>query len=72
MALAAHTSVARSALVATAEHVAGVATSSSVHLQGMVKQVLVATASHIVAAGAAQFWDAVAASQLSPCEATTP
>ena len=43
-ALAAHTSMARSTLVATGEHVAGVATSTSAHLQGMAEQALVVAA----------------------------
>ena len=43
-ALAAHTSMAHSALVATAEHVVGVATSASAHLQGTAEQALVVAA----------------------------
>ena len=71
-ALAAHTSMAQSALVATAEHMVGAATSSSAHLQGTVEQALVAMVSHIVAAGAAHLWDAVAANQPAPCEVANP
>ena len=41
--LVAHTSVARSALVATMEHVTSMATSSLAYLQGTVKQALVVT-----------------------------
>ena len=43
-ALATHTSMARSALVATAEHMVGVATSTSAHLQGTAEQALVVAA----------------------------
>ena len=43
-ALGAHTSMAHSALVATAENMAGVATSASAHLQGTVEQALVVVA----------------------------
>ena len=58
--------------MATAEHVAGVATSSSVHLQGTAEQALVAAASQVAAAGAAQLQDAMAACQLDSRRATTP
>ena len=71
-ALVAHTSTAQSILVATVEHVVGVATSSLAHLQGIVEQALVATVSHIAAAGAAYLWDAVAANKLAPCEVANP
>ena len=43
-ALAIYTSMARSALIATAEHVVGVATSTSGHLQGIAEQALVVVA----------------------------
>ena len=57
--------------MATAEHVAGVASSSSAHLQGTAEQALVAAAHHIAAAGAAQLQDAVVACQPDPRGAIT-
>ena len=60
--LAAHTSMARSTLVAITEHIAGVATSSSAHLHCMAEQSLVVVASHIMAASTTQLWVALAAS----------
>ena len=69
--LVAHTSAAQSALVATAEHVAGVASSSSAHLQGTAEQALVAAAHHVAADSAAQLRDAVVACQPDPRGAIT-
>ena len=57
--------------MATAEHVAGVASSSSAHLQGTAEQALVAAAHHVAAAGAAQLRDAVVACQPDPRGAIT-
>ena len=57
--------------MATAEHVAGVASSSSAHLQGTAEQALVAAAHHVVAASAAQLRDAVVACQPDPRGAIT-
>ena len=65
-AVLAHTTIARSALVATVEYVGGIATSSSVQLKGMVEQTLVAMGSQVVAIGAIRFQEAMAASQLAP------
>ena len=48
-AFAIHTSPARTALVATAEHVVGMATSSSTHLWGMAEQALVVVATLVAA-----------------------
>ena len=45
--------MAKSILVATVEHVVGMATSSLAHLLGMVEQSLVAMASQIAAIGMA-------------------
>ena len=58
--------------MATTEHVACVATSSSVHLHGTAEQALVAAASQVVAAGAVQLWDAIASCQPDPRGAATP
>ena len=58
--------------MATVEHVAGVATSSSVHLHGMAEQALMAAASQVAAASAAQLRDAIASCQPNPHGAATP
>ena len=58
--------------MATAEHVVGVATSSSVHFQGIAEQALVAATSHVAAAGAIQLQDAMTAYQPDPYGAVTP
>ena len=64
--------MARSTLVATTEHMVGVANNSLAYLQGTVEQALVVVASQVAATGTAQLWDAIAASQLRPCGAATP
>ena len=64
--------MARSALVATTEHVVGMATSSSMHLQGMVEDALEVAAGQVIAAGGAQLRVALGDSHLDPNGAATP